>query len=348
MEEITIAYRKLAIKLCPNRYAGHLRDFVPLSEYNINTHMSPLSLDCQWKYINMAYDVLGIKTYIENRLVKVLMFLFCSCRLGNALHRSIYDRLGEAGLLQGAILPNGYFPPYQYHGNHMKVYNDVFGSYSPYANVIDTIVSESPPLYNNKGHGIGVRKKDEPVVKVICLDLNEVYNGCIKLMHVMRQEFVDADEKRTEQKRKTLTLNVPPGVTAGTSFCFKEEGDRGPTKIPSDIIFMVQDKPHQYFKRINQHDLVYRHDISLCQALTGFKFTIESLDNRKLTISVSDVVTPGYTKIIPGEGLPKCKDLDLADTFKNKGGISNDYGDLVIEFSSMLDESISNIFGIKT
>lgn len=308
--EITLAYRKLAIRLCPFRDAKHERDFVPLSQENQLTHMSPLSLNRQWNYINMAYDVLG-----------------------NDLYREIYDRYGEAGLFQGIMLPNGYFPPYQYHGDHMKVYHNVFGSYSPYANIIDALTNP-PPLYTNKDTGIGIRTKDAPVEKTIGLELEEVYNGCVKLMHVWRQEFVDKEETRTEKRKKTLTLNIDVGVTAGTRYCFKEEGDRSPTKIPADIIFIVEDKPHCFFKRTNLHDLVYTYEIDLCQALTGFQFVINTLDRRQLKVSINDVVTPEYRKILPGEGLPKCQAKDIAKALKPLGFQNKEYGDLIIEFKT--------------
>lgn len=55
-ENITLAYRKLAIQLCPHRDPKYERDFVPLLG---PTHMEPLSSYRQWEYINMAYDVLG-------------------------------------------------------------------------------------------------------------------------------------------------------------------------------------------------------------------------------------------------------------------------------------------------
>lgn len=58
-EEIALAYRTLAIRLCPFRDAKHLRDFVPLSQENQLTHMAPLTHERQWMYINMAYDILG-------------------------------------------------------------------------------------------------------------------------------------------------------------------------------------------------------------------------------------------------------------------------------------------------
>uniref|UniRef100_A0A1A9UHF0 J domain-containing protein n=1 Tax=Glossina austeni TaxID=7395 RepID=A0A1A9UHF0_GLOAU len=273
--EIYLAYRKLAIRLNPYRDPKHCKEFVPLAEENQLTHMSPLDLTKQWAYINMALDVLGAYSS------------------GNDLYRSIYDRYGEAGLMQGILLPNGYFPPYNYHGDHMKVYHEVFGTYSPYANIMDPITNP-PPLYTNKNNGIGVRTKEPPVEKTVALSLEDVYFGCVKLMHVWRQEFIDKEELTTEKRKKTLTLNMPPGITAGTRFSFKEEGDRFPTKIPSDIIFIVEDKPHDVFKRRNLYNIVYTHHITLCQALTGFRFIIETLDKRKIKVSISDVVTPDY------------------------------------------------------
>ncbi|XP_067643143.1 dnaJ homolog subfamily B member 13 [Eurosta solidaginis] len=304
-EDITLAYRKLAIQLCPHRDPKYERDFVP----NLGpTHMQPLSENRQWDYINIAYDVLG-----------------------NDMYRAIYDRFGEAGLFQGIQLPNGYFPPYQYHGDNMKVYHDVFGSYSPYANIID-VVTNPPLLYSTLEHGIGVKKKDAPVEKIINIELEEVYKGCTKLMHVWRQEFIDTKETRTEKKKKTLKLQIQPGTTEGTRYCFKEEGDRSPTKIPADIIFITADKPHPVFERYHQHHLRYTHKISLKDALAGFSFTIKTLDKRNLKISISDVVHPNYTKVMPEEGLPICADISIAPDMKPTGAKKSRYGDLIIKF----------------
>ncbi|XP_061389128.1 dnaJ homolog subfamily B member 13 [Musca vetustissima] len=308
-EDILKSYRNLAIKLFPLRDAQNIRDVCGKDHENIFTHMSPLPLSRQWKYINMACDILG-----------------------DDLRRSIYDRFGESGLLQGIYLPDGYFPPYQYHGNHMKVYHTIFGSYSPYSHIIDAIVSPTPPQFGKNANGIGSKIKDPPIFKQILVELEDVFNGCVKLMHVWREEFVDKNKFRTEKRRKTLTLSIPPGVTAGTRFCFYEEGDRAPTKIPADIIFIVEDMPHKHFKRINQHDIIYVHEINLCQALTGFQFIVQTLDKRDLKISISDVVYPGFLKRVIGEGLPKCNALDISGTAAPCNSVTKDYGNLIIEF----------------
>lgn len=249
------------------------------------------------------------------------------------MYRTIYDRYGEAGLLQGVPLPNGYFAPYQYHGNHMKVYHSVFGTYSPYAHITDAL-TKPPPLYTNKLFGIGLRTKDKDVIKIVELSLEEIYKGCVKIMQVWRQEFVDKDQQRTDKRKKFLTLNIEPGVTSGTRFCFKEEGDRSPITIPADIIFIIADKPHNTFRRENLNNLVYTHQIDLCQALVGFEFVINSLDKRQLKVCISDVVKPGYTKVLPCEGLPKCGSMSAHLLKKTEGFEKKEYGDLIIEFES--------------
>lgn len=216
----------------------------------------------------------------------------------------------------------------------MQVYHSVFGSYSPYANITDAITNP-PPLCYGKNGGIGVRIKDKPVEKFVELTLEEVYYGCVKLMQVWRQEFIDKAETLTEKRKKMLKLNVEPGVTAGTRYCFKEEGDRSPTTIPADIIFIVVDKPHTSFRRENLHNLVFSQEIDLCQALVGFQFVINTLDKRQLKVCVNDVVSPGYRKLIPCEGLPKCKSKGALLSLKPQGFQIREYGDMIIEFKSM-------------
>lgn len=215
----------------------------------------------------------------------------------------------------------------------MKTYYEVFGTFSPYANILDGLTNP-PPLYTNKVFGIGVKTKDPPVEKNVGLELEEVRSGCTKLMDVIRLEFVDGEQIVTEKRKKTLKIHIKPGTTAGTRYTFKEEGDRCATKVPADIIFVAEDKPHPRFKRQNLCDLVYTYKIDLCQALTGFKFVIDTLDKRKLKLSITNVVYPGFRKIIPGEGLPKCKVTDQVDDLMPQSSQALEYGDLIVEFES--------------
>lgn len=90
-------------------------------------------------------------------------------------------------------------------------------------------------------------------------------------------------------REKVFTLSLPPGIRAGSEFCFPEEGDQGPTKIPADIIFTIFDTPNEIYQR-NNVDLYMSYKINLKQAICGFVLTILTIDDRKLNIAITDVV----------------------------------------------------------
>ena len=69
---------------------------------------------------------------------------------------------------------------------------------------------------------------------------------------------------------------------------------------------VIEEKRHSTFSR-NGNDLVYRHKCYLSDALTGMTIPLTTLDNRTLTVQVTEVVNPKYTKIIRGEGMPISK-----------------------------------------
>ncbi len=61
------------------------------------------------------------------------------------------------------------------------------------------------------------------------------------------------------------------------------EGDQAPGTEPGDIVIVVDEKEHSRFKRVG-HDLLYRLEISLSEALCGFRRLIQTLDGRHLDI----------------------------------------------------------------
>jgi len=102
-------------------------------------------------------------------------------------------------------------------------------------------------------------------------------------------------------------VEIKPGYKEGTKIRFAGEGDQQPGFAPQDIVFVVQQKPHEFYTR-DGNDLVYKADITLPQALTGVKLTLPTLDGRQKEIIIRDVIYPGYEHIVPGEGMPTSKD----------------------------------------
>lgn len=89
-------------------------------------------------------------------------------------------------------------------------------------------------------------------------------------------------------------------------------GNESPNAEPGDVVFVLQQKEHATFKRKGA-DLLLQKDISLSEALCGFKFVVHQLDGRQLLVQskpgqiVRPEVTSGvpYVMCVDGEGMPK-------------------------------------------
>lgn len=54
---------------------------------------------------------------------------------------------------------------------------------------------------------------------------------------------------KSKKEDKYVSINVKPGWKSGTKVTFQKEGDQIPGKIPSDIVFIIRDKPHPLYRR---------------------------------------------------------------------------------------------------
>lgn len=113
--------------------------------------------------------------------------------------------------------------------------------------------------------------------------------------------------RRPTPVEEILTIEIKPGWKKGTKITFLEKGNEQRGIIPSDLVFIVDEKPHSVFKR-DGNDLVVMQKISLVEALTGYTTQVTTLDGRTLTVPVNSVISPSYEEIVKGEGMPIPKD----------------------------------------
>jgi DnaJ family protein A protein 1 len=121
---------------------------------------------------------------------------------------------------------------------------------------------------------------------------------------------------------------VDKGMEDGQKITFTSEGDQEPGMEPGDIIIVLDEKEHPTFKR-NGTDLIMKCEISLTEALCGFKKIVHTLDNRNLVIQTipGEVVKNGAIKCVFGEGMP---------TYRNPF----EKGKLIIQFAVVFPESL--------
>eukprot|EP00931_Biecheleriopsis_adriatica_P070725 TRINITY_DN4450_c1_g1_i1.p1 TRINITY_DN4450_c1_g1~~TRINITY_DN4450_c1_g1_i1.p1 ORF type:complete len:382 (+),score=106.08 TRINITY_DN4450_c1_g1_i1:73-1146(+) len=174
------------------------------------------------------------------------------------------------------------------------------------------------------GGGMGSGPSKPAVFDLQC-SLEELYNGATKKMKVKRNSTT-----LSRDPQAVLEVTVKPGWKAGTKVTFNGEGDEiGSTGKAQDIVFVIREKKHATFTREGSNLLTNRQ-IPLVDALTGFKVDVLMLDSteRILRVNVKDMVTPTYSKVVKGEGMPSSKSPGVK-------------GDLIITFDIVYPRSLS-------
>ncbi|KAK9474900.1 uncharacterized protein V1510DRAFT_410967 [Dipodascopsis tothii] len=125
--------------------------------------------------------------------------------------------------------------------------------------------------------------------------------------------------KKTINEKKVLEVHIDKGMANGQKITFKEQGDEGPDILPGDVIFVIDEQPHERFTR-KRDDLYYHAKVDLLTALAGGSIAIQHLDNEWLKVDIipGEVIAPGTLKVIEGRGMPSYR--------------HHNHGDLYVEF----------------
>ncbi|BFZ09425.1 hypothetical protein BsWGS_12464 [Bradybaena similaris] len=276
--------------------------------------------------INKAYKKLSLKYHPDKNpgdQDAAKMFLQIAEAfdvLTDPKRKAIYDQFGEEMLKMGLPGANrdwdaSFSFGYKFHGNAEKIFYDFYGGDDPFADFFEAAKSNCNKVCDGM---YGGGKKQGRCIKT-CLDLTleEVFHGCTKKMSICKR-VMPTDGGVSSIREKILTISVKKGWLPGTRVIFSNEGDQFPNTTAGDIVYVLRDKPHPRFQR-KGFNLIYVAKVSLAQALLGCEVTVQTLDDKILHIPITDIVSPGYTKTITGEGMP------LVCAPCNRG-------DLIIEF----------------
>ena len=89
--------------------------------------------------------------------------------------------------------------------------------------------------------------------------------------------------KKVLPEKKILEVHIDKGMKGGQTITFAGESDQSPNASSGDVVIVIEEKPHDKFKR-QENNLVTELEIDLLTALGGGEIAIKHLDDRALLI----------------------------------------------------------------
>jgi len=91
--------------------------------------------------------------------------------------------------------------------------------------------------------------------------------------------------KKVVPDKKMLEVHIDKGMRGGQTVVFRGESDQSPGADPGDVVIVIEEKPHDRFRR-QENDLIAEVEIDLLTVLAGGQFAIRHLDDRALIVQV--------------------------------------------------------------
>lgn len=134
-----------------------------------------------------------------------------------------------------------------------------------------------------------------------------VCNDCQGAGEIMKEKdrCTVCKGKKTVQESKMLEVHIDKGMRNGQRITFEGEGDSGPNLLAGDVVFVIEEQPNAVFER-RGNDLITHVELDLITALAGGSFDVQQLDGEWYHINIPEgtVIKPGDTKLLPDKGMP--------------------------------------------
>lgn len=126
----------------------------------------------------------------------------------------------------------------------------------------------------------------------------------VTLEDILKGKDFTAEVNVPGGKSKVINIQIPPGIEHGQQIRYEGMGDHSiPNLRPGDLLVNVMIRQHHTFRREGTN-LVVEKQVSAWEAILGSSLTIETLDNKTLTITIPPGTQPETVLSCRGEGLP--------------------------------------------
>src|SRR5712671_4615964 len=116
-------------------------------------------------------------------------------------------------------------------------------------------------------------------------------------------------------RERALSVNIPPGVEDGTRIRLSGEGEAGVRGGPAgDLYIFLSIAAHPFFQR-DGADLHCRVPISMVQAALGGEFEVPTIEGAKTRVKVPEGTQSGRRFRLHGKGMPVLRSRQTGDMY---------------------------------
>lgn len=134
------------------------------------------------------------------------------------------------------------------------------------------------------GRGIKVTLRQMgPMIQQIQSPCDEC-SGTGEIINV-KDRCTQCKGKKVVPEKKFLEVHIDKGMKGGQTIQFRGESDQSPTAEPGDVVIVIEEKPHDRFRR-QENDLITDVEVDLLTALAGGQIALKHLDERALIIKI--------------------------------------------------------------
>ena len=144
-----------------------------------------------------------------------------------------------------------------------------------------------------------------PICKTFTLSFKDAFNG-VKYPIMIERWIAVSNVKKME--REKIYVDIPKGIDDGEIIIIKNKGNAIDSENKGDIKIFIKIVNDTNFVRQGLN-LVCQKDISLKEALTGFKYELTYLNDQILSMNNNGdvIITPSFVKVIPNYGFERNK-----------------------------------------
>tara|TARA_B100000902_G_scaffold398664_1_gene466297 strand:- start:741 stop:1658 length:918 start_codon:yes stop_codon:yes gene_type:complete len=239
--------------------------------------------------------------------------------LGDEENRKLYDRGGSGGIqFPSDGMPVNPQDIFEFFRNNMP---------PPFGGEVPGQPHAHAQFFHMDGNGRmnfhEAMQRPTPIIKTINITLAQAFTGCKIPVEIERW----ACEGSIKQKEsETIYVSVPEGIDENEIIVLRDKGNVLSETNKGHIKIFIKVSNNTDLVRRGL-DLVYQKVITLKEALCGFTFDLDYLDERifKVDNHNGNVISPGYKKVIQGLGMKR-------DGHK---------GNLIIEFTVTFPERLT-------